>query len=290
LIRAFDLPLYSQSNKSCELYGLGPNIIKLCKDYIALPITSLINNSIASGIFPDLLKLAGVIPLHKGGGKDNPNNYRPISILPTISKIFERHVANQLNEYFRKTNILHNHQSGFREHHSCQTALIRLVDSWLTNLDDGNIVGTVFIDFKKAFDLVDHEILLYKLRLYHFSDNTLNFFRSYLSNRKQRIKADGVKSEFKTVMTGVPQGSIIGPLLFLIYVNDLPLQTISEIDMYADDSTLHKTGKNLQEIQMQLQSDLTIIQNWCCNNNMAVNPSKTTCMVISSRKKSKQTG
>ena len=273
------------SNKSCGMDGIGANILKLCKYQLAQPLAALINNCISSGIFPDKLKIASVIPLHKGGSKEDPNNYRPISILPTLSKIFERHIANQLNKYFLKANILHDRQSGFRQHHSCQTALINLVDSWLTAVDEGNVIGTVFLDFKKAFDMVDHNILLHKLKLYHFSDITIKLFESYLSQRTQLIKTDGVMSDMCLVKTGVPQGSILGPLLFLLYVNDLPLELHADLDMYADDTTIYRAGYNLNDIQSKLQSDIIVTQLWYKKNHMAINPSKTTCMVIGSRQK-----
>ena len=273
--------------KSSGLDGIGANILKLCKDYLTMPIASIINKSIATGCFPDQLKLASVIPLHKGGNRDDPNNYRPISILPTISKIFERHISNQLNIFFDRTNIIHERQSGFRKHHSCQTALIRLVDSWLSDLDSGNIIGAIFLDFKKAFDLVDHQILIHKLKLYHFSDRSINLFKSYLTNRYQIVKSEGVQSSSLPITSGVPQGSILGPLLFLLYVNDLPIVTKCEADLYADDSTLHKSSKKIDVIQNELQNDLSIVQSWCNYNNMAINPKKTTYMLIGSKHKLK---
>jgi hypothetical protein len=235
--------------KSSGIDQIRPNIITLCEDKLAQPLATLINNCIATGIFPDALKIANVIPLHKGGDKNDPNNFRPISILPTISKIIERHVANQLNTYLKETVILSEHQSGFRENHSCQNTLIILIDAWLSDLDDGYVVGTIFVDFKKEFDLVDQTILLHKLKLYHFSNLTQQFFESYLTNRLQLVWADGVSSNTCLVTSGVPQGSILGPLLFLLYVNDLPLFIKSESDMYADDVTIYSRGKEMNTIQ-----------------------------------------
>ena len=193
------------TNKSAGVDGIGPKIIKLCKEFLIQPLTALINNCISQGKFPDLLKVANVVPLFKGGAVEDPNNYRPISLLPTISKLFEKHIANQLHIYLETTGLLQKTQSGFRKHHSCQTALINIVDSWLKCIDDGNLIGSVFIDFKKAFDLVDHEILLYKLKLYHFDDQACALFSSYLQNRTQIVKAENTVSENMNIISGVPQ-------------------------------------------------------------------------------------
>ena len=273
------------SNKSTGLDGIGSNILKICKHHLTIAITAIINNCISKGIFPDTLKTASVIPIYKGGCREDPSNYRPISILPTLSKLFEKHVANQLKSFFARTNILYLYQSGFREKHSCQTALIRLVDSWLADIDAGKYVGTVFLDFKKAFDLVDHKILLHKLKLYHFSNKAVNFFESYLSNRSQIVKIENVQSEKANITSGVPQGSILGPLLFLLYVNDLPLCLSSDTDMYADDTTIHTTDVKLDCVQSKLQSDLYKVNRWCKINNMAINPKKTTCMILCTKQK-----
>ena len=273
------------SHKSTGSDGIGPNILKTCKEHLIVPLTSIINTCIYQGIFPDKLKIANVIPIHKGGSREDPNNYRPISILPTLSKIYEKHIANQLKSFFEKTNILHQHQSGFREKHSCQTALLRLVDSWLEDIDSGNYVGAVFLDFKKAFDLVDHDILIQKLKLYHFSTKTIKLFESYLSDRSQHVKIETLSSEDCKVLTGVPQGSILGPLLFLLYVNDLPLSLGSSTDMYADDTTVHASNKNISQVELSLQSDLHSVNEWCIHNNMAINPIKTKCMILCTKQK-----
>ena len=155
------------SSKSIGNDGIGTKILKMCKDFISQPIASIINSCISMSIFPSEFKKAC-------GDKNDPNNYRPISILQTLSKVFERHIANQLKHFLKHTNILFSNQSGFREDHSCQTALFRLADSWLKELDRGNLVGTVFLDFRKAFDLVDHDTLLWKLKLHHLHQTLLN--------------------------------------------------------------------------------------------------------------------
>jgi hypothetical protein len=276
------------TSKASGVDGIGPRILKLCGDSIVLPITSIINNSIVSGVFPDLLKEAYVIPIYKSLERNDPNNYRPISILPTVSKIFEKHIATQLRSFFLQTEILHKFQSGFRQNHSCLTSLVRLIDDFLEAIDQGKAVGALFLDLRKAFDLVDHEILLYKLKLYHFDEGAQNLFSSYLSNRKQFVKVGNIKSSKSIIKCGVPQGSILGPLLFIIYINDIGLHLQnSSLDLYADDSTLYAFGDTSQEIENKLQINSSIITDWCSKNNMSLHPNKTKCMLLGSQQKLK---
>lgn len=276
-------------NKATGLDGIGPRVLTLCPDSLSVPIASIINNSIASGIFPSMLKEACVFPIYKNGPKYIPSNYRPISILNTISKIFEKHVISQLNKYLQSNNLLHKTQSGFRKRHSCQTALTYLINNWTSFIDNGYMIGSVFLDLQKAFDLVDHNILLMKLKLYHFSNKTIDWFSSYLTNRYQVVKIGNEMSDKQKLQTGVPQGSILAPILFLLYINDLPnCITKSNLDLYADDSNLYAVGKTTQEIQTTLQTDVDLVIKWCNNNKMALNPQKSKVILIGSAGKIKK--
>ena len=140
------------------------------------------------------------------------------SILPTLSKIFEKHMALQIKSYVNEFNLLQKEQSGFREHHSCMTALTKMTEAWLSEMDSGNLTGTVLLDFSKAFDLVSHNILIHKLKVYKFSEQTLTLLRSYLLDRKQEVRIGKSTSEKRNILAGVPQGSVLGPLLFILFI------------------------------------------------------------------------
>ena len=266
--------------------NIGPRLLKLAAPYIASEITYICNKSISSSSFPNKWKEAKVSPLHKQGPHDDVNNYRPISILPVLSKILERHVSDCLLYYLNENKLLHKTQSGFRSQHSCETALTHMIDSWLEALDHGQMVGLVLVDFKKAFDLVDHKILLQKLEMYGIKDETLQWFTSYLTERRQQVKVNNSISSFKPVSCGVPQGSILGPLLFLIFINDLPLYTINVLtDLYADDTTLYFIHSSQDIIEQNLQIALNELQTWCRNNGMVLNSAKTKVMFVTTNQK-----
>ena len=230
---------------------------------ITVSITILINKSIVSRKFPTLLKLANITPIHKKGPTENKGNYRPISILCALSKILERHVHDSLYAYLMSHNMLHESQSGFRAKHSCETALNHMVHMWALAIDKGLVNGVVMLDLRKAFDLVNHTILLDKLSIYGCSQQWMRWFSSYLSERKQFVLFKGKQSEQSEITTGVPRGSILGPLFFIVFMNDRPMstRTINNVDMYADDSTTSVCGKNIQEIELKLNNDLQKISN-----------------------------
>ena len=270
-------------SKSTGSDDLSANFLKLAHNIIAPILCKILNLSIDTSSYPQAFKKAKVIPIHKKGTKCDKNNYRPISILPIISLIFERHVSIHLKDHFESNDLLYGRQSGFRKNHSCETALTKILDDWLTALDQNKIVGTVFLDFSKAFDLVNHTTLLRKLKSFHLHKSTLSWIASYLDKRKQQVQISGVLSDLELIKTGVPQGSVLGPLLFLVYINDFPdALTSTTSDNFADDSTISVCNNSLDCVIDSLNADLSNVKSWCDQNNMIVNTSKTFAMFISS--------
>ena len=200
---------------------LSTYVLKKIKTEVSKAITIVINQSLATGIFPDSLKIAKVVPVHKKDDASLIENYRPISILPTISKIFERVIFNQVYEHFKSNNLLYSSQYGFRNNHSTELAAMELIDRIILDMDKGEIPINVYMDLSKAFDTLDHEILIHKLNFYGIHGLALDLFKSYLKNRYQYVVCDEYKSDLLNIHTGVPQESILGPVLFLIYINDI---------------------------------------------------------------------
>ena len=274
-------------NKSTGLDNIGPRILKLSANVLAPSLLFIVNKSLITGKFTCSWKEAKVKPLFKTGAKDDKNNYRPISILPTVSKLIEKWVESQFSKYLNEYNLLHQSQSGFRSKHSTESAIVRMIDSWLKAVNDGKLTGCVMVDFRKAFDLVDHKILLNKLKCYKCDVNCLSWFESYLSNRTQRVSLNNNLSTPASVKCGVPQGFILGPLLFLIFINDLPLvlQNYVVVDLFADDTTFYDFQLDTTQLETNLQHALNLLRIWCRQNGMVLNTDKTKVMLITSRQK-----
>ena len=275
-------------SKVTGLDNIGPKILKISANIIAPSLVYIINKSVISGSFPSMWKEAKVKPLFKTRDKDDINNYRPISILPTISKLIEKLVDINFCLFLNNFDLLHKSQSGFRAKHSTESALILMVDSWLKALNAGKLICCVMVDFRKAFDLVDHQILLKKLQSYKCNNSCLSWFRSYLFNRTQRVAINNELSDPSAVNCGVPQGSILRPLLFLLFINDLPLtlhDTMSWVDLYADGTTIYEQNVDNSTLQSNLQKSLNLLHDWCRKNGMVLNTLKTKVMLITNRQK-----
>jgi hypothetical protein len=270
-----------RTKTSCGEDGISVKLLKFISPILAKTLSIIINQSLITGIFPDKLKIAKVFPLYK---KEDPllvDNYRPISLLPSISKVFEKAVYNQLYKYFTDNGLFYKKQFGFRLNHSTELAAVTLADKLLTDLDNGKYPISIFMDLSKAFDTLDHDILLHKLSYYGIRGTELKWFQSYLCNRNQFVEIDDVKSDLKSLHTGVPQGSILGPLLFLIYMNDIPESSlIFDFILYADDTTLSsaahiKLPSDVKNTETKINKELSNVYNWLAANKLSLNVKKT---------------
>uniref|UniRef100_A0A8C1QAV6 Reverse transcriptase domain-containing protein n=1 Tax=Cyprinus carpio TaxID=7962 RepID=A0A8C1QAV6_CYPCA len=240
---------------------LEPYFLKIAADLIATPVTYLINLSLATNQVPAIWKSANVLSLHKGGDPANINNYRPISKLSVLTKLMESVISMQLKDYLINNNILNEFQSGFRKQHSTITAVSKVVNDLVKILDNKQGCAALFIDLSKAFDTVDHKILLQRLTLIGLSEHAVGWFNSYLTGRTQRLQVDGLASASLNILKGVPQGSILGPLLFSIYINNLCNNTNNtNYHFYADDTVLYCSGSTLGQAITNLQSAFYILQ------------------------------
>ena len=272
------------SHKATGPDNIPAKILKVAVDEITYSLTDLFNQTVNTCSFPTNLKKADITPVFKKDNSTTKKNYRPISILPSTSKIFERIMYRQIYDNMR--NVLFPILCGFREGYSTQHALLRLTESLKACLDEKMVAGTVMMDLSKAFDCLPHDLLIAKLHAYGFSDNALQLLYSYLHNRTQRVKINSTHSEWKNITMGVPQGSVLGPLLFNIFLNDIFLFIEkSEICNYADDNTIWIKGNIIDNIIPQLESEINLLNGWFNSNSMLLNGDKCKYMVMQSNTK-----
>ena len=262
--------------------GISNVLLKRICPAIRTPLTLLCNSSISSVIFPDQMKIAKVKPLFKSGSKSDLNNYRPISLLPVCSKVLEKVILKQIQKYMQDTGQYNKNQFGFRKNSNTGVACQNFLTEILKNHEDGNIVVSVFIDLKKAFDTCQRDILLDKLEYYGFDNNSLSWFNSYLSERKQFTQISVDKSDTELLSGCIAQGSNLGPELFLYQINDLRKSLrYSDCILFADDTTIYIIGKNLRFLKTKLQADVDMLSEWLLSNRLALNVSKTKLIIFS---------
>ena len=266
--------------------NISARLLKDTKHTIADSLTKLVNISYEKSTFPNCLKKAIVRAIHKKDNTEDASNYRPLSILSVVSKIFERSATNQLIAYLERNQLLNETQHAYRKNHSTHTCLGEVLNYIYQEHDKGNLVGMASLDLSKAFDTINHSHLIHKLNKLGLGKNSLNWCESYLSNRKQKTKFKKYMSEETTVTAGVPQGSILGPVLFICFTNDLPDKLKNcKIISYADDSQILVSGKSSKDIKQLLESLISSAQTWYTENSLLINASKSEVMIINRRKK-----
>ena len=277
---------HMKKSKVCGEDNIPNKIIYDCREIILKPLTHIINMSIRKGYFPAIWKTAKTLPLHKKGSKQLASNYRPISLLSKLSLVFEKIIHEQISSYFTSNNLFHNNQHGYLKNRSCMTALLTIYDKWVRSVNEKKLVGVLCMDLTAAFDLVDKDILVEKMRTYGAGARTQKWIQSYMSSRKQFVTVNTSRSKTRTVKWGVPQGSRLGPLFFLIFVNDM-MNTVEHgsCEMYADDSAITVMGDDTAELTRKLEANANKITQWLEKNYLMLAPEKSELMIVSNKQK-----
>ena len=241
--------------------GWPAEVFKQCADQLCVPLSILFNKSLESSVLPDDWKIGYITPIYKKGNKTKVDNYRPVCLTSIVIKIFESIIKDTLSNYLSDNNLLSPNQHGFVPRRSCCTQLLHALNDWTLSLDECLSTDVVYFDFSKAFDSVPHTRLLLKLQAYGINGQLLSWFKSFLMGRRQCVKINGVLSSWIQVSSGVPQGSILGPLLFSLYVNELPSLVSSQLLMFADDIKLYRTIRSSEDC-LVLQNDINILLDW----------------------------
>ena len=266
--------------------GISNKLLKSIKEVVAEPLAIIFNISIKTGIFPKIFKAADIIPLYKSGPKKYCTNYRPISLLLTMSKLLEKIIYKRVYRFLNTTGQIYQSQYGFRTNYSCENAIQELLGKILKGMENKQFTIAIFLDLSKAFDSLEHSTLLRKLEAYGIRGNAQNWFKSYLLNRQIRVKCNtGINtltvSEYEKIEYGVPQGSCLGPLLFLTFCNDLPLNlTLCKSILFADDTTIYKSGGNLRYLEWCICEELKHLTDWFRANKLTLNLGKSCCVLF----------
>ena len=261
--------------KSTGLDNLPSNLLKDCASSISNPLTYIINLSLDTCTVPRIWKKAMIIPTFKSGSVSNPENYRPISVLPILSKVLEKVVHTQLMDYLESNKLISNFQFGYRSNRSTELATTLFLDNIRREVNNGKLVGAVFMDLSRAFDTISHSQLLAKLQAYGIRDNELAWFTDYMFERTQLVELNGSRSSEESVFTGVPQGSILGPLLFIVFFNDfVDCLKHSQVIKYADDTVIYFANKDITVIERYMNDDLEQIARFLDDNELIINLKK----------------
>ena len=281
-----DLIANLDETKANDSHDIPVKLIKLARHTISLPFSLVANSSFENGIFPGKLKFAKVTPIHKGKSKLELTNYRPISILPIFGKLLEKAMHSRMTNFLDEHKILFKHQFGFQKNKSTTLAILDLYTKLVENIEGKRFSCCIFLDFSKAFDTVNHNILLDKLEHYGIRGIAHAWFKSYLTERKQTVSVNGEMAKDLVINCGVPQGSVLGPLLFLLYINDIYVSSQKlDFHLFADDTSLLFSSKNLQNFEQTVNSELTNISDWLLANKLSLNVSKSNFLIINPHKK-----
>jgi Reverse transcriptase (RNA-dependent DNA polymerase) len=271
-------------SSSAGVSNIPVKFLMHCADVLDPVLMRFFNSCIAVGAMPNEWKRAIVSPLFKGkGDRENMDSYRGISVLTPLSKCFERILSSRLISYINANNLLCEQQHGFRSNRSCETALITAIEHWKSSLAKNKYVLALFIDFKKAFDLLNRKLLFLKLFHYGFDNSSLKLFTNYFNTRSQTTKINKTLSSTCDICLGVPQGSVLGPLLFLLFINDLAFDTELNPCLFADDTTVSSSGSDVNSLISAFNSKFVVLAEWVNHNQLVVNWDKTKCMFLSSR-------
>lgn len=271
-------------NKKSSVDGITTKILQLAFEIIGDRFLQLINNSLESGSFPRMWKTSTVIPLEKINNTIKCEQHRPINMVPIYEKLLETVVNEQIIDYIETNKLLTIKQAGFRKRNSCESALQTVIAKWKNALNEKKVIGVIFLDFRRAFETIDRKLLLLKLRKFGLGPKIINWMSEYLTDRTQITKYNNSVSSMKNSIFGVPQGTVLGPNLFLLYINDI-VQYVNKcnIQLFADDTLLYLIGENVDEIVNTINEELRIIEKWLSGNSLDVNTSKTKFLIIKSK-------